>query len=151
VLEYHTAETDQRGFNFKLDFEVINLYGQTLWDLAKQAKGPDRAAEREGLYHRAIEQFEKTLDLDSENVLAHFALASIYDVFGDKEIAAEHHRLHQRYKADDNAGDRAVKLARKKYPWANHAAEAVVIYSLHRPGATGLPTADQEKQTGGGR
>ena len=156
VLEYRTAETVERGFDFSLDFEVINLYGQTLWDLAKQAKGADHDDERERLYRRAIEQFQKTLQLDSENVLAHFALASIYDVLGDKERAREHHRLHQRYKADDNAGDRAIKLARKKYPWANHAAEAVVIYSLHRPGAPGLPADERderpgERQTGGAR
>ncbi|HUY36337.1 MAG TPA: tetratricopeptide repeat protein [Pirellulales bacterium] len=150
VLEYRTAETIERGFDFSLDYEVINLQGQTLWDLAKQAKGSDRGDEREQLYHRAIEQFQRTLQLDPENVLAHFSLASIYDVLGDKEKAAEHHRLHQRYKADDNAGDRAIKLARKKYPWANDAAEAVVIYSLHRSGAAGLPATDTESQAGGG-
>jgi hypothetical protein len=32
-----------------------------------------------------------------------------------------------------------VRLAREKYPAANHAAEAVVIYPLQRPGAPGMP------------
>jgi hypothetical protein len=31
-----------------------------------------------------------------------------------------------------------VRLAREKYPAANHAAEAVVIYDLQRPEAFGL-------------
>jgi hypothetical protein len=53
---------------------------------------------------------------------------------GNEERAAEHRKLHARYKPDDNAADRAVRLAREKYPAANHAAEAVVIYSLHRDG-----------------
>ncbi len=44
----------------------------------------------------------------------------------------------RRYKPDDNAADRAVRLAREKYPAANHAAEAVVIYPLQRPGAPRL-------------
>ncbi|HEV3003121.1 MAG TPA: tetratricopeptide repeat protein, partial [Pirellulales bacterium] len=151
VLEYRTAETADRGFDFSLDYEVINLYGQTLWDLAKQAKGPDRADERRRYFERAIEQFQKTLRLDSENFTAHYSLASIFELLGDKEKAAEHRRLHERFKADDNAGDRAIKLARQKYPAANHAAEAVVIYSLHRPGAPGLPAANDEIQAGGGQ
>jgi tetratricopeptide (TPR) repeat protein len=151
VLEYRTAETVERGFDFSLDYEVINLYGQTLWDLAKQSRGADRADERRRYFERAIEQFQKTLRLDSENFTAHYSLAAIFDLLGEKEKAAEHRRLHERFKADDNAGDRAINLARKKYPAANHAAEAVVIYPLHRSGAPGLPAADGETHVGGGQ
>jgi hypothetical protein len=62
--------------------------------------------------------------------------------------------LHARYKPDDNAGDRAIALARARYPAANKAAEAVVIYPLHRAGAPGLDpeqTAELESTTGGGK
>ena len=61
------------------------------------------------------------------------------------EAAAEHRRLHARYKRDDNAADRAVRLARERYPAADHAAEALVIYPLRREGAPGLgtPVADR--------
>ena len=43
-----------------------------------------------------------------------------------------------RYKPDDNAQGRAERLLAQRYPAANHAAEAVVIYPLQRPGAPGL-------------
>lgn len=61
---------------------------------------------------------------------------------GQEEKAANHAQLHARYKPNDNA-NKAVSLARQKYPAANKAAEAVVIYDLHREGAplTGLPHA----------
>ena len=53
--------------------------------------------------------------------------------------------MHQRYKPDDNAQGRAVRLAREKYPAANHAAEAVVKYPLQRPGAPGLDMAARDE------
>jgi hypothetical protein len=40
--------------------------------------------------------------------------------------------LHEYYRIDDNAGDRAVTLHRSRNPAADHAAEAVVIYDLQR-------------------
>ena len=47
----------------------------------------------------------------------------------------EHAALHAKYKPDDNATDRAIAIARRNNPAADHAAEAVVIYDLHRTGA----------------
>jgi hypothetical protein len=79
--------------------------------------------------------------LDSENVPAHHNLSLLYRELGDEKKAAEHRELHARYKPDDNAADRAVRLAREKYPAANHAAEAVVVYDLRRNGAVGLAEA----------
>jgi hypothetical protein len=87
-----------------------------------------------------VRQFQQTLGVDSENVAAHYNLQLLFAELGDENKAAEHQRLHARYKPDDNAADRAVRLAREKYPAANHAAEAVVIYPLQRPGAPGLTT-----------
>lgn len=151
VLEDRTQEMIDRKFDFSLDYEVINLYGQTLFDLAKQSHGTKRKAQREDYLRRAVEQFEKTLSLDSENVTAHYNLQLLYKQLGDQEKAAEHGRLHARYKPDDNAGDRAAALARQRYPAANHAAEAIVIYPLRRPGAPGLPAAQHINESGGGR
>lgn len=142
VLETHSPEMVERGFDFSLDYEVINLLGQTLFDRARQIRSEERAAERDDLLRQAVAQFEKTLTIDSEDVNAHYNLSLLYDRLGDKKKAEEHRALHARYKPDDNATDRAVRLAREKYPAANHAAEAVVIYDLARPGAFGL--ASQE-------
>ena len=51
----------------------------------------------------------------------------------------EHRRLHEKYRPDDNARDLAVAAARRRDPAADHAAQAIVIYDLQRPGAFGLP------------
>ena len=90
------------------------------------------------MWREAVEQFEKTLTIDSENVTAHYNLQLLYTELGDPQKAEHHKLLHQRYKPDDNAQGRAVRLARERYPAANHAAEAVVKYSLQREGAPGL-------------
>jgi hypothetical protein len=86
-----------------------------------------------------VTQFQRTLELDSENIDAHYNLMQIYDVLGDRKQAEEHRALHARYKSDDNAGDKAIAIAREKYPAANRAAEAVVLYPLQRAGAPELP------------
>ncbi|HTI50403.1 MAG TPA: multiheme c-type cytochrome [Planctomycetaceae bacterium] len=138
VLSPPTAEMLERGFDFRLDYEVINLLGQTLFDRARQERGPDREAARRTLLEQAVEQFERTLALESENVAAHYNLQLLYAQLGQTEKSETHRRLHARYKPDDNAAGRAQRLARERYPAANHAAEAVVIYPLQRAGAPGL-------------
>ena len=132
VLNDKTTETVRRKFDFSHDYVVINELGQTLFERAKQFRGQRRAAERERLLREAVRQFGKTLDIDAENVTAHFNLAQLYAQLGDKEKAPKHQALHARYKPDDNARDRAIALARQRYPAANHAAEPLVIYSLSR-------------------
>jgi tetratricopeptide (TPR) repeat protein len=49
-----------------------------------------------------------------------------------------HRRTHQILRPDDNARDRAARLYRELHPAANHAAQSIVIYPLHRAGAPGL-------------
>jgi tetratricopeptide (TPR) repeat protein len=136
ILEDRYPELDQRGFDFAKDYEVINELGQTLFERAKLERS-DKARQQEFL-KEAAEQFRKTLALDSENLAAHYNLGLIYQRLGDEKLAAEHQRLHQRYRPDDNARDRAVAIARRANPAADHAAQATVIYSLQRPGAPGL-------------
>jgi tetratricopeptide (TPR) repeat protein len=141
VLEDRSEEMRQKGFDFSLDYEVINEYGQTLLEQAKRLHDPEQQPQREKLLRDAAAQFEKTLTLDSENVAAHYNLQVIYGLLGDEVRAAEHEQLHARYKPDENARDRSIALARQKYPAANHAAETVVIHSLNRPQASGTKAA----------
>jgi tetratricopeptide (TPR) repeat protein len=197
VLEDRTPEMDRRRFDFSMDYEVLNLHGQVLFDLGRQlqrienarreqptatrpvmqsaeqsagaetphagtphtgtphagppasyppavsagedaASIPTEASTSRDYFLQAIGQFRKTLQLDSENVTAHYNLQLLYAELGDKAKSDEHAALHQTYKPDDNAQGRAVRLAREKYPAANLAAEAVVKYPLQRPGAPGL-------------
>ncbi len=139
VLEDRSPEMIERGFDFSVDYDVVNLLGETLFDRAKMLeRDPSQSAEREALLDDAVSQFQSTLRLDEENVSAHYNLSLLYRVLGDDLKSAEHARLHERYKPDDNARDVAIAEARKRYPAADRAAEKVVIYSLHRPGAPGL-------------
>jgi len=72
---------------------------------------------------------------DPSFALAHYNLALIYERLGERELAAQHRKLHERYRPDDNARDRAVAIARRRDAAADHAAQATVIYSLQRDGA----------------
>ena len=147
-----------RMFDFSRDYVVRNELGSTLFDRARAVRSESREDERVSLLKQAIETFERTLETDSENVTAHYNLALLnqqleqfYQSRGDEpaakrygEAAARHRELHEKYKPDDNITERAIPLARRRYPAANHAAEALVIYPLQRPGAPGLPEDVQQ-------
>jgi tetratricopeptide (TPR) repeat protein len=133
ILEDRYEELDKRGFDFSLDYEVINELGQTLFERAKLERG-DEALQRKWL-QEAVARFKRTLEIDSENVAAHYNLALIYERLGQQELAAQHRKLHERYRPDDNARDRAIAIARRRDAAADHAAQATVIYSLQRDGA----------------
>ncbi|QDU01278.1 Tetratricopeptide repeat protein [Gimesia chilikensis] len=143
VLEDQTEERTSRGFDFSKDYVVINDLGQNLFDQAKRFRTEANRDQRDQLLNQAVDQFQKTLVLDPENVTAHYNLSLIYDQLGKQELSEEHRNLHLKYKVDDTARGFAERKAREKYPAANHAAEQPVIYSLHRktetkPNATAL-------------
>jgi tetratricopeptide (TPR) repeat protein len=145
VLEDNTAEMQAKGFDFSIDIEVINLLGQTLFDLGNQRERQQRPEEAKQFWIEAVERYKKTLKVDSEDVAAHHNLQLLYERLGDTESAAKHSKLHLIYKPDDNAQGRAIRLAREKYPAANHAAEVVVKYPLNREGAPGLDSSTQNE------
>ena len=139
VLEDRYAELDERGFDFSKDYEIINELGQTYFERSKRERGND--AKQKEFLELAVEQFQNTLKIDSENASAHYNLALIYGQMGESEKAEEHRKLHQRYRPDDNARDRAIAIHRANNPAADHAAQAIVIYDLQRPGAPELDKA----------
>jgi tetratricopeptide (TPR) repeat protein len=139
LLALDTELTRERGLDFALDYRAINELGQTLYERAKEERGEARRARRVELLEEARACFLRTLEIDQENLAAHYNLALLLGELGDVEGADRHHRMHEKYKPDDNARDRAVAIARRNDPAANHAAEAVVIYDLQRPGAFELP------------
>jgi tetratricopeptide (TPR) repeat protein len=153
VLEDRTTAMIEREFDFSLDFEVINLLGQCEFDLARLRARQKRGEEAARLFQEAIGTFQKTLKIDPEDLAAHYNLQLLYTEIGDAANAANHARLHRRYKPDDNAQGEAVRLARTRYPAANHAAEAIVKYPLQRTGAPGLsasPHALAKSEAAGG-
>ena len=130
ILEDRYPELDRRGFDFSKDYEVINELGQTYFERAKQERADaGRFAE---FLRLAEKQFQSTLALDPENVTAHYNLSLLYGELGEDKRAGEHRALHERYRPDDNARDRAVAIARRRDKAADHASQATVIYSLHR-------------------
>lgn len=131
ALDDDTEERRSRKFNFSKDYEVRNLLAETLFDRAKQVRSASRIEERNSLLKDSVAQFQKTLAIDPENLTAHYNLHLLYQQLGDEKSAKQHEELHRKYKPDDNAGDQALAAARRKYPAANHAAEALVIYPLH--------------------
>jgi hypothetical protein len=62
----------------------------------------------------------------------------VYAKLGDEARAAEHRKLHDRYRPDPNATDRAISIQRRNNAAADHAAQAIVIYPLQRAGAPEL-------------
>ena len=138
ILEDRYPELDRRGFDFSQDYEVLNELGLAFFERAKVERSGTNRARRETFLRQAIEQFEKTLRLDSENVTAHYNLALLYGQIGPPELADRHRELHNRFRPDDNARDRAATLARRRDPAADHAAQAIILYPLQRPGAPGL-------------
>lgn len=140
VLELSTPESRRRGFDFSLDYRVWNELGKTLIERSKQERGEKRQPQREALLSEAIEALTATLTIDPENVVAHYALGQAYALRGDLSLSEKHRELHETYRIDDNARDRAIVSARRRYPAADHAAEAIVIWDLQRDGAYELDT-----------
>jgi hypothetical protein len=145
ILEDRYPELDRRGFDFSKDYEVINELGLAYFERAKFESSDANRARREEFLRLAENQFENTLQIDSENVLAHYNLALIYQQLGNQAKSAEHRRLHERFRVDDNARDRAITMARRRDKAADHAAQALVIYSLQRPGAPELNLSEPRK------
>ncbi len=148
VLEDRYPELDRRKFDFRIDYEVINELGLSLFERAKLER-TDPEKRREYLM-AAVRRFEDTLAIDSENVPAHYNLSLLYGLLGDSGKATLHHQLHERYRVDDNARDRAVAAARLRDPAADHAAQTIVIYDLQRPGTLGMmfPPAHRPNTSG---
>lgn len=129
VLE---TKVPERKFDFSLDYVVRNELGLTLLDLAQRANVMDDKGQFEVQLAAAEREFQRVLDTDSENVTAHANLARIYGLMNNTERRDYHNSLHQKYKPDDNASEIAIPKARQKYPAADHAAEALVVYDLQR-------------------
>ncbi|MDG2054967.1 MAG: multiheme c-type cytochrome [Phycisphaerales bacterium] len=121
-----------RGFDFSKDYRMLNELAGTLYERAKQERGPARRDQRVKLMDRALGYLLLALEYDPENATSHYLLKQIYTDLGNDEQAMVHAEKHAYYKVDDNAREQAITAARMKYPAADHAAESVVIYDLDR-------------------
>ena len=122
-----------RRFDFAKDYRVLVELGQVLQRQALRSRGEARRQQRQELLREAEQWYLKALGYDPENLVAHWGLKQIYQALRDRQGERRHSRLHARYKPDDNARDKAIAIARRENPAANHAAEAIVVYDLQRP------------------
>jgi tetratricopeptide (TPR) repeat protein len=127
VLESRDEEMRRRNLDFSRDYMLINELGNVLFERSKVASGEQQTE----LRRQAVEQFRKTLKLDSENLAAHYNLYLLYGLLGQTEKATEHQELHAKYKPDENARDRVVATHRQKNQPANLAATPGAIHPLH--------------------
>jgi tetratricopeptide (TPR) repeat protein len=146
LAETRFTSARQRGFDFGRDYRMLNELGRTLYERARRERGEQRREARLAFLSRARQRLEQALTIDPENDAVHHNLSLVLSELGDEKGAAEHRELHEKYRTDDNAVERAVTLHRSRNPAANHAAEAVAIYDLQRPEA--LTAATRERSWG---
>jgi len=120
----------ERGFDFSRDYRMLNELGRTLYERARQERGEARRATRRELLQQAEARLRQVLDIDPENLTAHYNLGLVYAELDQPALARQHRELHEQYRPDDHAIERAVTAHRG--PAANHAAEAVAVYDLQR-------------------
>lgn len=138
LAETRFASAHARGFDFSGDYRMLTELGRTLYERARQTRHASKRAERTVLLERAAGRLEQALALDPENAAAHHSLSLVYADLDRPEMAAHHRRLHEVYRPDDQAIQRAVTLHRSRNPTADHAAEPIAIYDLQRTDAEGI-------------
>ena len=116
----------QRGFDFSYDVRVLNELGRTLYERSRQLRGE----QQHEMLGQARDWFDKTLQIDPENLAAHYNLGLIHAQLGNNDEAGQHRALHDKYRPDDHAVEQAVARHRRENPAADHAAAAIAIYDL---------------------
>ncbi|MEA3274792.1 MAG: multiheme c-type cytochrome [Pseudomonadota bacterium] len=147
------AAARERRFDFGRDFRMLNELGRTLYERARQERGQKHREARLVLLERARTRLEQALAIEPEYAAAHHNLSLVFNELGQADKATQHRDLHEHFRTDDNAVERAVTLHRSRNPAADHAAEPVAIYDLQRPEAiaAGSDNNGREERTLAGR
>ena len=132
IVDTRFNEARDRGFDFSQDNRVLTELGRTLYERARRERGKSRSQARLELLQQARSRLELALELDPEDVKAHYNLALVAAGLGDEQAAQRHRALHQRYRRDDNAVEQAVTRHRRLNPAADHAAQPIAVYDLQR-------------------
>ena len=118
----------ERGYNFGRDDRVLVELATLLFESARVASKEERSL----MLNEARELCDEALQMNPHRSSAWYALARVNEALGRTDDAAAALSQFELLRPDDNARDRAVLLARKKSPEANHAAEPIAIYDLDR-------------------
>jgi tetratricopeptide (TPR) repeat protein len=133
LAETRFNEARASGFAFGQDYRMLTELGRTLYERARLERGEARHAGRVEWLQRARSRLDQALAIDPEYAAAHHNLSLVLTELGDPDAADQHRTLHEYYRTDDNAVERAVSIHRGRNPAANHAAEPVAIYPLQTP------------------
>lgn len=117
----------ERGYDFARDERVWNELATVRFQLSRGASSDDAAAESIAAAERAV---ARSLSLNPQVAQSWFLAARIREAAGDPDGAAEARAQFDLLRPDDNARDRAIRLARSRSEIADHAAEPVAIYDL---------------------
>ena len=140
ALDATSPELRARGFDFSRDYEVLNELGQTLFERAKQERGPARAEAARGAAAAGRGAFDRTLAIDTENVDR--ALRARPDPRRARRSGARRRAPRGRTCATRPTSSRATASSPStalRNPAANHAAQSIVIYDLQRRPDAGPP------------
>jgi tetratricopeptide (TPR) repeat protein len=128
IINNQFAAARQRGFDFSHDVRVLNELGRTLYERSRQLRGEPQLE----LLAQAQAWFDRVLEIDPENLAAHYNLGLVHAQLGNTEQAGLHRLWHDKYRPDDHAVEQAVTRHRRDNPAADHAASAIAIYDLGR-------------------
>jgi tetratricopeptide (TPR) repeat protein len=81
-------------------------------------------------YQEAINEFQKTIAIDPEDLTAHYNLMLCYQGLGNKEMAEKQRKLYMRFKADE-ASQELTGPYRKLNPEDNNERQ-----QIHEHGST---------------
>ena len=122
----------ERGYDFSRDERVWNELATVRFQLARRATSEEVETER---IAAAIEAVDRSLELNPQRAQTWFLASRIRVAAGDAAGAAAAEAEFELLRPDDNARDRAIRLARSRSEIADHAAEPVAIYELEHADA----------------
>jgi hypothetical protein len=89
----------ERNFDFTKDYVVINALGRALFERATLERG--NPAARDPFLLEAIEQYERTLSLEPEDLMAHYGLHQCFQMLGRPMSKLEHELPEKTPKTDE--------------------------------------------------
>ncbi len=138
IYENRFEDARARGFDFSYDTNLLNALGRVNFERARMERGSKRRQQRVTYLQQSLMWYKRTLKVDAENQSAHYNLALVYSELGNSEQADHHRQLHDRFRPDDYAIEKAVTRHRQNNPAADHAAAPFVIHDLNRQQAYGM-------------
>ncbi len=96
-----------RNFDFSKDYEVIDALGSAYYSKARQAKRGSN--EWRAAIEKTIETYRRTLEIDSENIAAHYNLGIAYSEIAAIDDASQTTEIDQASKG--TTSERLIELA----------------------------------------